>query len=332
MNKQTIKNWLKAIVLLPIVIIATITEPFHLSSGEETTLLKEGIRLFCCSETNSEPNKVPEKTGLFVDITDTVTTEQSLMIEQKLQRLNQKTGIELAVFLTETTSHESIETYSLKVAETWALGREGIDDGLLFLVAKADKKARIEVGYGLEGVLTDAISKRILTEVVSPHLASGDFVSSINDGVAQLVNVLEGNQVKESREINTELSSEINTELSSEISTEVSFTEYLLELRDKILLMSLVWLIFFLFLWKLKFKGTDLLLIWTIGGLAILFGAMEIFGSQAGFIAMASLMLVLSPFLPFVIINKLIGGSSSSSSSSGSSSGGGFGGGGASSS
>jgi uncharacterized membrane protein YgcG len=150
--------------------------------------------------------------------------------------------------------------------------------------------------------------------------------------VAQLVNVLEGNQVKESREINTELSSEINTELSSEISTEVSFTEYLLELRDKILLMSLVWLIFFLFLWKLKFKGSDLLLIWMIGGLAILFGAMEIFGSQAGFIAMASLMLVLSPFLPFVIINKLIGGSSSSSSSSGSSSGGGFGGGGASSS
>jgi len=324
MNKQTIKNWLKAIVLLPIVIIATITEPFHLSSGEETTLFKEGIRLFCCSETNSEPNKVPEKTGLFVDITDTVTTEQSLLIEQKLQRLNQKTGIELAVLLTETTSPESIEIYSLKVAETWALGREGIDDGVLFLVAKADKKARIEVGYGLEGVLTDAISKRILTEVVSPHLASGDFVSSINDGVAQLVNVLEGNQVKESREI--------NTELSSEISTEVSFTEYLLELRDKILLMSLVWLIFFLFLWKLKFKGTDLLLIWTIGGLAILFGAMEIFGSQAGFIAMASLMLVLSPFLPFVIFNKLIGGSSSSSSSSGSSSGGGFGGGGASSS
>jgi uncharacterized membrane protein YgcG len=89
---------------------------------------------------------------------------------------------------------------------------------------------------------------------------------------------------------------------------------------------------FFLFLWKLKFEGTYLLLIWTIGGLTMLFGAMEIFGSEAGFIAMASLMLVLSPFLPFVILNKLFGGSSSSSSSSGSSSGGGFGGGGASSS
>ena len=82
-----------------------------------------------------------------------------------------------------TTQPETIEQYSIRVAEAWKIGRKKIDDGALLVVAKNDRKLRIEVGYGLEGALTDVTSKRIIDEVITPKFRSGDFAGGISDGV-----------------------------------------------------------------------------------------------------------------------------------------------------
>ena len=84
-----------------------------------------------------------------------------------------RTGNQLAVLMVPTTQPEPIEAYSIRVAETWKIGRKGKDNGVLFLVAKNDKKMRIEVGYGLEGMLTDVTSRRIIAENVAPLLRGG---------------------------------------------------------------------------------------------------------------------------------------------------------------
>jgi uncharacterized protein len=82
-----------------------------------------------------------------------------------------------------STQPETIETYTIRVAETWKLGRKGKDDGLLLLIAKNDRHVRIEVGYGLEGVIPDAIAKRIISEVITPRFQRGDYYGGIKAGL-----------------------------------------------------------------------------------------------------------------------------------------------------
>ena len=91
-----------------------------------------------------------------------------------------------------TTQPETIEQYSIRVAEAWKIGRKKIDDGALLVVAKNDRKLRIEVGYGLEGVLTDVTAKRIIDEVITPKFRSGDFAGGISAGVARMIGVIDG--------------------------------------------------------------------------------------------------------------------------------------------
>ena len=89
-----------------------------------------------------------------------------------------------------TTQPEPIEAYSIRVAEKWQIGRKGKDNGVLFLVAKNDKKMRIEVGYGLEGMLTDATSRRIIAENVAPLFREGKFAAGIDAGVDRIISVV----------------------------------------------------------------------------------------------------------------------------------------------
>ncbi|MGH6636181.1 MAG: TPM domain-containing protein, partial [Gammaproteobacteria bacterium] len=96
------------------------------------------------------------------------------------------------VLIVPTTRPEAIEQYSMRVVEQWRLGRKGIDDGALLLVAKDDRKLRIEVGYGLEGVLTDATSKRIISEVITPLFKAGEFYPGIAAGIDRMIRVIEG--------------------------------------------------------------------------------------------------------------------------------------------
>ena len=126
------------------------------------------------------------------DQTGTLTAAQLAELEAPLVALEQRKGSQVAVLIVATTGAESIEAYSLAVAEKNKLGRKKVDDGLLLLIAKDDRKARIEVGYGLEGVVTDAISSRVIREYLAPRFRQDDYFGGIRDATAMLVKLVDG--------------------------------------------------------------------------------------------------------------------------------------------
>ena len=135
---------------------------------------------------------VPPLAGRVTDQTATLTAEQKAALEQTLQAFEARKGSQLAVLMVPTTAPETIEQYALRVAEQWKLGRTKIDDGAVLVVAKTDRVLRIEVGYGLEGALNDATSKRIISEIITPHFKQGDFYGGIAAGVDQIIRVIDG--------------------------------------------------------------------------------------------------------------------------------------------
>jgi uncharacterized protein len=140
----------------------------------------------------AEEVAVPALTAHVTDLTGTLTPEQLSTLEARLQALETKKGSQIAVLLVPTTQPETIEEYSIRVVDQWKLGRKKVDDGVLLLIAKTDRKLRIEVGYGLEGALPDAIAKRIIAEDITPHLKQGDFYGGIVAGVTRIDAVVQG--------------------------------------------------------------------------------------------------------------------------------------------
>ncbi len=147
---------------------------------------------FCCSFLAAAQVPVPPLTGRVTDQTATLTAEQKAALEQTLQAFEARKGSQLAVLVVPTTAPESIEQYALRVAEQWKLGRKKVDDGAVLVVAKDDRTLRIEVGYGLEGALNDATSKRIISEIITPRFKQGDFHGGIAAGVGQIIRVIDG--------------------------------------------------------------------------------------------------------------------------------------------
>lgn len=135
---------------------------------------------------------IPEFKSRVVDLTNTLTPTQKQLLEEQLKQLEENKGSQLAVLIVPTTAPEAIEQYSIRVVEKWQLGRKGVDDGVLLLIAKEDRKLRIEVGYGLEGVIPDAVAKRVISEIITPYLKVGDFYGGIVAGVHQLISLIEG--------------------------------------------------------------------------------------------------------------------------------------------
>ncbi|OZA95029.1 MAG: hypothetical protein B7X59_12655, partial [Polaromonas sp. 39-63-203] len=135
---------------------------------------------------------VPALTGHIIDQTGTLTTEQKAALEQTLAAFEASKGSQLAVLIVPTSAPEAIEQYALRVAEQWKLGRKKVDDGAILVVAKNDRTLRIEVGYGLEGALTDATSNRIINETIVPRFKQQDFYGGITAGVAQIIRVIDG--------------------------------------------------------------------------------------------------------------------------------------------
>lgn len=126
------------------------------------------------------------------DLTGSLSSNQQQVLTEQIQTLEQRTGHQLAVLIVATTGGLSIEDYSLQVVEQWRLGRKGIDDGVLLLLAKNDRTLRIEVGYGLEGTLTDIASKRIISDLIVPSLRAGDWFGGIQLGVTAIIQALDG--------------------------------------------------------------------------------------------------------------------------------------------
>ena len=135
---------------------------------------------------------VPPLSGRVTDQTSTLTTEQKATLEQTLQAFETRKGSQLAVLILPTTTPETIEQYALRVAEQWKLGRKKVDDGAILVVAKNDRTLRVEVGYGLEGALNDATSKRIISEIITPRFKQGDFNGGITAGIDQIIRVIDG--------------------------------------------------------------------------------------------------------------------------------------------
>jgi uncharacterized protein len=136
-------------------------------------------------------------TGRVVDQTGTLTTSQQSALENTLRTFEDRKGSQIAVLIVPSSAPETIEDYSLRVAEQWKLGRKKVDDGAVLVVAKGDRTLRIEVGYGLEGILTDAASKRIISDIIVPRFQQGDFYGGITDGVDRILRVIDGEPLPE---------------------------------------------------------------------------------------------------------------------------------------
>jgi uncharacterized protein len=142
---------------------------------------------------------VPPLSARVTDLTGTLTTNEVLALDQSLRSFEARKGSQIAVLVVPTTQPESIEQYGIRVAEQWKLGRKGVDDGAILIVARNDRTLRIEVGYGLEGVLSDAVSKRIISEVIVPRFRQGDFAGGITEGVNAMMRLVDGEPLPEPR-------------------------------------------------------------------------------------------------------------------------------------
>jgi len=140
---------------------------------------------------------VPPLTARVIDLTGTLSGGAVNRIEGELAGLEAKKGSQIAVLIVPTTQPEDIEQYGIRVADQWKLGRKGVDDGAILIVAKDDRRVRIEVGYGLEGALPDAAANRILDETIKPHFKLGDYDGGVEAGVAQMIAVVNGEPLPE---------------------------------------------------------------------------------------------------------------------------------------
>jgi uncharacterized protein len=151
--------------------------------------------LLCLSFAAAADVAVPPLSGRVVDQTGTLSGGDIAALTQTLQDLETRKGSQIAVLIVPTTDQETIEQFSIRVAEAWQIGRKKIDDGALLVVAKNDRRLRIEVGYGLEGALTDATTKRIIDEDITPKFKSGDFAGGISAGVDRMIRVIDGEKL-----------------------------------------------------------------------------------------------------------------------------------------
>src|ERR1700737_2881487 len=138
---------------------------------------------------------VPPLTGRVVDQTRTLSSSDVASLDQTLKNFEARKGSQVAVLIVPTTAPETIEQFSIRVAEAWKVGRKKIDDGAILVVAKDDRKLRIEVGYGLGGGLNDVTAKRIIDEVITPKFRSGDFAGGISAGVDRIIRVIDGEKL-----------------------------------------------------------------------------------------------------------------------------------------
>jgi uncharacterized protein len=142
-----------------------------------------------------EPLPVPKLTARVTDQTGTLTGAARAALEEKLRAFEESRGSQVAVLVVPTLGPEAIEEFAGRVADAWQLGRQGVDDGVLFLVAMQERKMRIHTGRGVQGTLTDALSRRIVADIVAPRFRSGDYPGGIEAGVDAIMQAIEGEEL-----------------------------------------------------------------------------------------------------------------------------------------
>jgi len=144
---------------------------------------------------------IPALKARVTDLTGTLTPDQTARIEQKLAAFESRKGSQVVVLIVPTTKPETIEQFAIKVADAWKPGRKSVDDGVLLVVAKDDRALRIDVRYGLEGALSDIVSKRIIEGLIVPRFKSGDFYGGIDAGVDAIIKVIDGEPLPEPKPV-----------------------------------------------------------------------------------------------------------------------------------
>lgn len=150
-----------------------------------------------CAAAGADDRPIPALSGRVVDETGTLGAEQISRLEARLKAFEAAKGSQIAVLVTTTTFPEPIEAYSIRVADNWKIGRKGVDDGVLIVIAKSDQAMRIEVGYGLEGALPDATARRLIDEVFVPAFRKGAFFDGLDEGIDRLIRVIDGEPLPE---------------------------------------------------------------------------------------------------------------------------------------
>ena len=145
----------------------------------------------------AEDRPIPALSGRVLDETATLTAEQRRALEEKLQEFEQRKGSQIAVLIVGTTFPEPIESYSIRVADAWGIGRKAVNDGILVVVAKSDRVMRLEVGYGLEGAIPDAVARRLIDEVFIPGFREGHFYEGLSAGIDRMIKVIDGEPLPE---------------------------------------------------------------------------------------------------------------------------------------
>jgi uncharacterized protein len=156
-----------------------------------TSAAAAGLLLLFAALANADV-AVPPYSAQIIDLTGTLSGGAVARIEAKLTDLETQKGTQIAVLIVPTTQPQEIEQYGIRVAEAWKAGRKNVDDGAILLVAKDDRRVRIEVGRGLEGALPDATANRIIDENITPRFKSGDFDGGIEAGVDKMIAVVDG--------------------------------------------------------------------------------------------------------------------------------------------
>lgn len=154
---------------------------------------------FACSAYAQDDTlqSIPPLTSRVVDLTATLNADQQQALDAKLAALEQRKGAQLAVLIVPTTEPEEIAQYAIRVYDSWKLGRKGIDDGAVLIVAKNDRRTRVEVARGLEGAIPDAAAARIIREYLTPRFRNGDFYGGINDAVEAMTKLVDGEPLPE---------------------------------------------------------------------------------------------------------------------------------------
>ncbi len=156
-----------------------------------------GIFLLLFFTTIQAQVEIPELSHRVTDLTATLSSQQTTALENRLAAFETKKGSQIAVLIVPTTQPEDIAQFGIRVAEAWKIGRKNIDDGVILIVAKEDRKLRLEVGYGLEGAIPDAIAKRVIAETIKPFFKKGDYAGGIEAGVTQVMRLIEGESLPE---------------------------------------------------------------------------------------------------------------------------------------
>lgn len=178
-------------------------------------LLGMALALFVLSAGAQKFAAIPPLTAHVTDAAGMLDATQRATLENVLAEYETRTGSQVAVLLVSSTAPEAIEQYSIRVADAWKVGRKGVDDGAILVVAKDNPKAlrrlRIEAGRGVQGTLTDAQSKRILQDVIAPHFRQNDYYGGLAAGVSAITSLLDQEHFpappQEAQENNSGLSS-----------------------------------------------------------------------------------------------------------------------------